>query len=320
MDKLRAIRCFCRVAETKSFAAAAHDLDVVPSVLSKAIAALEQEIAFRLFNRTTRRVSLTEDGARYYERCKQLLLELEEAERFTRKRMNRPVGRLALGLHPALNHILMSRIDEFLTRYPEITLETTTNSLASTLIEDRLDLLVTIGDLPNSNFGLQKIGSSRFVLVATPDYLRTNGVPQAPADLAGHSIIVSSRRDSPSFVMWTLKRGAQEDKVYAPARLVSREGIHIREACLSGAGICRQFELVARPLIASGDLKQVLPEWSLDSFPIHAVFPSRKEVPAKAKVLVNFLRSILREEEWWMRRGKNLVTRTMPVMGGQRGR
>ncbi|HEX7924774.1 MAG TPA: LysR family transcriptional regulator [Bradyrhizobium sp.] len=319
MDKLRAIRCFCRVAETRSFAAAAHDLDVVPSVLSKTIASLEKEIAFRLLNRTTRHVSLTEDGARYYDRCKRLLVELDEAERLTRKGMNRPVGRLTLGLHPALNHILMSRVDEFLAKYPEIALETTTSSVVSTLIEDRLDVLVTIGDLPNSNFGMQRIGTSHFVLVATKDYLRLNGVPQTPADLASHSIIVSSRRDSPSFVQWTLTRGNKTETIYAPARLVSREGIHMREACLSGAGVGRMFEVVARPLIADGDLTQVLSEWSLDSFPIQAVFPSSKDVPAKARVLVNFLRAILKEEQWWMRRGRNLVTRATPGTSAWRG-
>jgi LysR family transcriptional regulator for bpeEF and oprC len=314
MDKLRAIRFFCRVAETKSFAAAAHDLDVVPSVLSKTIASLEEEIAFRLLNRTTRRVSLTEDGARYYERCKRLVLELDEAELLTRKGIDRPAGRLALGIHPAVHHILMSRIDEFLSKYPDISLETTTTSLVSTLIEDRLDALIAIGDLPNSNFGLQKLATSHLVLVATPSYLSANGTPQTPADLASHSTIVSSRRDNPSFVQWTLKRGARTETIYASARLVSREGVHMREACLSGAGICRQFELVARPLIASGALKQVLPEWSLDSFPIQAVFPSRKDVPAKARVLVNFLRAVLKEKEWWIRRGQNLVTTSMPSM------
>src|SRR5690349_7255320 len=116
MDKLRAIRFFCRIAEAKSFAAAAHDLDVVPSVLSKAIASLEEDIEFRLLNRTTRRVSLTDDGARYYERCKKLVVELDEAELLARKGADRPVGRLTAGLHPSINRVLMSRIDQFLSK------------------------------------------------------------------------------------------------------------------------------------------------------------------------------------------------------------
>jgi hypothetical protein len=108
MDKLRAIKFFCSVAEAKSFVAAAHNLDVRPSVLSKVIASLERDIDFRLFNRTTRRVSLTENGAQYYDRCKRLVADLEQAEVLTRDADARPVGKLLAGLHPALNRTLMA--------------------------------------------------------------------------------------------------------------------------------------------------------------------------------------------------------------------
>src|SRR5262245_36400 len=110
MDKLRALKFFCRVAETKSFAAAAYELDVVPSVLSKAIAALETEVDFKLLNRTTRRVSLTENGARYYEHCKRLLIELDEAELLERGGIGKAAGKVVMGIHPAINRILMARI------------------------------------------------------------------------------------------------------------------------------------------------------------------------------------------------------------------
>jgi LysR family transcriptional regulator, regulator for bpeEF and oprC len=313
MDKLRAMKFFCRVAETKSFAAAAHDLDVVPSVLSKSIASLERDIDFRLFNRTTRRVSLTEDGAGYYERCKRLLVELEEVELLTRRGNDRPVGRLAIGIHPAFHFMLMSRIDQFLAKYPDISIETTTSSLVSTLIDDRLDVLITIGDLPNSNFGVQTIANSRFVLLATPAYLRTKGTPRTPADLVKHSIIVSGRRDNPSFVQWTLRRGDTTETILASARIVSREGVHMREACLSGAGICRQVKLVADPFLETGELALVLPEWSLESFPIQAVYPNRKAVPAKVRALIGFIRTVMREKQWWMHGERALVPKLTPM-------
>ena len=173
MDKLRAIKCFCRVAEAKSFAAAAHDLDVVPSVLSKTIASLERDIGFRLFNRTTRRVTLTEDGAQYYDRCKRLVVELEEAEVLTRKGTTRPVGRLLAGLHPSINRILMSRIDGFLAAYPDMVVETMLTSTASTLIEDKLDVLITLGVLADSSLGAQRIGVTRSAKVrAFTNFLR----------------------------------------------------------------------------------------------------------------------------------------------------
>lgn len=299
MDKLRAVKFFCRVAETRSFVAAAHDLDVVPSVLSKTIATLESEIKFRLFNRSTRRVSLTEQGAHYYERCKHLIVELEEAELNTRQGAGRAAGRLLVGLHPSINRVLMARISEFLDSYPEISIETTTTSLGTTLIEDRLDILITLGDLRDSSFGCQRIGSTRFVLAASAKYLEANGNPRFPADLAEHAITLSARRDGPSFAQWTLRRGAQAETVYVPARTICREGVHMHEACLGGAGISRMVEVSIAPHLASGALRIVLPEWSFDPLPIHAVFPNRKNVPAKARVFIGFLRAILAEKTWW---------------------
>jgi DNA-binding transcriptional LysR family regulator len=167
-------------------------------------------------------------------------------------------------------------------------------------------VLITIGDLPNSNFGVQTIARSRFVLVATPGYLQAKGAPRVPADLTNHAIIVSARRDNPSFVQWTLRRGTAAETVFAQARIVSREGVHMPNACLSGAGICRQVKYVADPFLAAGDLTQVLPEWSLESFPVQAVYPNRKEVPAKVSALIGFFRTMLKEKQWWMRGERSL--------------
>src|SRR5947209_7869336 len=171
MDKLRALRFFCRVAETKSFATAAYELDVVPSVLSKMISALEADVHFKLFNRTTRRVSLTEHGTRYYDRCKRLLTELDETELLERHGISKPAGKVVAGMHPAIHRVLMSRIEEFLTAYPDILLETTITSTPATLLDDKLDLLVRFGELPDSRFGLMKIGTTRHVLAASPAYI-----------------------------------------------------------------------------------------------------------------------------------------------------
>ncbi|MBI3436675.1 MAG: LysR family transcriptional regulator [Proteobacteria bacterium] len=199
MDKLRALGFFCRVAETKSFAAAAYEFDIVPSVLSKAVAALEEDVHFKIFNRTTRRVSLTEQGTRYYDRCKRLLMELDEAELLERGGIAKAAGKIVVGLHPAINRVLMSRIDEFLTKYPDIVQELTITSTPATLLDDKLDLLVTFADLSDSSFGVQTIGTTRHVLAASPAYLERNGVPRTPEDLSKHVFIVSGRPDGPSY-------------------------------------------------------------------------------------------------------------------------
>jgi LysR family transcriptional regulator for bpeEF and oprC len=295
MDKLRALKFFCRVAETKSFAAAAYELDVVPSVLSKQIAALETELHFKLFNRTTRRVSLTENGTRYYDHCKRLLIDLDEAELLERGGIAKAAGKIVVGMHPAINRLLMIRINEFLHAYPDIVVEMTINSTPATILEDKLDLLVTLADLPDSSFGVRMIGTTRHVLAASPAYLKDHGIPQTPDDLRNHVFVVSGRPDGPSYARWTMKRGTEVQTVYVRVRTVSRQGVYMYEACLSGAGISRQVELHIRPQIRRGELIQVLPDWSLSTLPIRAVFPDGKKVPAKVKVFVEFLRSIIKE-------------------------
>lgn len=296
MDKLRALKFFCRVAETKSFAAAAYELDVVPSVLSKQIAGLEAELHFKLFNRTTRRVSLTEHGARYYDHCKRLLIDLDEAESLERGGMAKAAGKIVAGMHPAINRVLMIRINEFLTAYPDIVVEMTINSTPATMLEDKLDLLVTLADLPDSSFGVRTIGTTRYVLAASPGYLKEHGIPQTPDDLRNHVFVVSGRPDGPSYARWTMKRGTEVQTVYVRVRTVSRQGVYMYEACLSGAGISRQVELHIRPQIKRGELIRVLPDWSLGTMPIRAVVPDGKKVPAKVKAFIEFLHSIINEK------------------------
>jgi DNA-binding transcriptional LysR family regulator len=295
MDKLRAIKFFCSVAEAKSFVAAAHNLDVRPSVLSKVIASLERDIAFRLFNRTTRRVALTENGAQYYDRCKRLIADLEQAEVLTRDANARPIGKLLAGLHPALNRTLMCRIDRFLAHFPDILVETTLSSSAATLIEDKLDVLIAVGAPTDAGYGTQKIGTADFVLVASPEYLRVHGEPKVPADLGDHQILMSARRDGPSYARWQLTRGAKAETVFVVPRVISREGVHMHEACLNGAGICRLLDFSVGDNLRRGYLQQVLPEWHVGRTPVHALYPSRKDVSARVRAFVGFIRTMIRE-------------------------
>jgi DNA-binding transcriptional LysR family regulator len=295
MDKLRAIKFFCSIAEAKSFVAAAHNLDVRPSVLSKVIASLERDIDFRLFNRTTRRVSLTENGAHYYDRCKRLIADLEQAEVLTRDADARPVGKLLAGLHPGINRTLMCCIDRFLADFPDILVETTLASSAATLIEDRLDVLITVGEPADSSYGIQKIASADFVLVASPQYLRAHGEPRTPADLGEHQILTSARRDGPSYARWQLTRGSKAETMFVVPRVISREGVHMHEACLNGAGICRLLDFSVGDHLRRGHLKLVLPEYQVGRTPVHALYPNRKDISARVRAFVNFVRTMIRD-------------------------
>jgi LysR family transcriptional regulator, regulator for bpeEF and oprC len=296
MDKLRALKFFCVAVEAKSFAAAAHDLGVVPSVLSKTIAALEADIHFRLFNRSTRTLSITESGARYYEHCKRLITELEEVEAISHDGVAKPAGRLRVGMHPAVLIVFMRQIDTFMQSHPEIVVETTIRGTPATLVEENLDVLVTVGDLADSSLTARKLGVTHHVLVASPSYLAAQGTPEVPRDLASHRVIVSGRRDGPAFTQWTMTRARETESVFIPARAISREGILMHEACLAGGGICRLAEFSVRGRLQRGELVAVLSDWSLGELPIHAVFPGRKDIPAKVSAFVRFVEMALLHE------------------------
>jgi LysR family transcriptional regulator for bpeEF and oprC len=288
MDKLRAMKFFCRAVEAKSFASAAHDLDVAPSVLSKVISALEADLRFTLFNRSTRRLSLTEAGASYYERCRELLVGLEEAESVARAGAVQPTGTLRIGLHPAFRNSLLHELGDFLASNPDVNVETTLTNSPAALLEHGLDLVLLIGKLTDSDFIARQLGMSALVICAAPAYLDRAGRPRRPRDLATHRAIVPGRRDEALSVRWTFARGKEREAVAMQPILVARDGIGLVDAALGGAGIARVYDVAANRHLASGDLERVLPDWSCGREPIYAVFPSRRNVPAKVRAFLEF--------------------------------
>ena len=298
MDKLRAIKFFCRVVEAKSFAAAAHDLDIVPSVLSRVIAAFEADLGLKLFNRTTRRLSVTDAGALYYERCKQLVGQLDEAEAAARSGIAEPIGLVRAGMHPAIGSLFVDRIAEFFDQHPKLRVERTLTNKPSALLEDGLDVLFAVGDLADSTLTAQKLGSSEIYICASPIYLEKHGWPKSPQDIERHRTIVPGRRDEASFANWSFSRDRDRHAVIVPATFIDREGSNIARAGVAGAGIIRIFEMSARVFLKQGTLVRVLPEWSCGTVPIHAVMSGpRKNVAAKVRTIVDFVRTIIRPSQ-----------------------
>ena len=293
MDKLRAIKLFCRAVEARSFAAAAHDLDIAPSVLSKAITALEAELRFRLFNRSTRRVALTEAGASYYERCRELLSEFEEAEALAREGVVRAQGTLRFGIHPAFRLALVQRLGEFIALNPEVTIETVVTNSPTALLDDGLDVVFAIGELADSRFVARKLGCTTWVTCAAPSYLDRTGRPEHPRDLAQHGAIIPGRRDEPSFARWTYTLGDEQVVVDVPIGVVARDGIGLGDAAVGGAGVARIYDLSACTYLKRGSLEALLPNWSSGEMPVYAVLPTRRGIPAKVRLFLDFAQALL---------------------------
>lgn len=295
MDKLRAMTWFCRAAEAKSFSGAAKAVGVVPSALSKTIAALESELGVHLVNRSTKRFSLTHEGEVYYEQCRAVLKGLEEAEAAARGRQVSPRGLLRVGMHPALRVALLTTMGTFLDSNPGLTIETIVTNAATGVIDEGLDLLIRIGSLADSNLVARTIGRVRATPCAAPRYLESAGEPRHPTDLATHRAIIYGRRDEASNTQWTFTRGPERVRVSVPVRLVVRDGIGVTDAVVGGGGVALPLDVSVRPLLSSGALRVLIPDWTGERYPVFAVMPSgHGKAPAKVRAYVEFIADTLR--------------------------
>ena len=292
MDKLRAIKCFCRAVEEKSFTSAAHALGMPPSALSKGISALEQDLRFTVFNRSTRRLSLTEAGARYYESCRQLLLDMEDAEATARDGTVELMGTLKVGFHPALRIALCRRIRDFMKENPRLDIDLALTNSPSALLEAGLDVVLRIGAVADSGFVGKLLGWTALIACASPSYLDEHGRPSHPEELCTHRAVIPGRRDEETFTRWTFRRGSERQTVAVPIAIVFRDGIGLVDAAIWGAGVVQIYDIAAGPFLDSGDLERILVSWSCERQPLHAVIPSRRNVPAKVRAFVEFAGSL----------------------------
>jgi DNA-binding transcriptional LysR family regulator len=299
MDKLRAIRFFCRVVEAKSYAAAGSLLNVQPSVVSRVIAGLETDLECRLFNRTTRRLALTQAGALYYERSRQLLLGLEEADTVARTGTTRPSGLLRVGYHPALRVVLLRQLGEYLTQNQGVDVELQVANTPSAVLDDGLDILVRVGRLADSSLVAKQLGWTSLVTCAAPSYLDQHGRPQHPADLREHHAIIPGRRDEHSFARWVFTRGGEREAVAVPVGVVVRDGVGVTDALLGQAGIAQVYDIAAAHHIAARELEPIVQDWSSGRQPIVAVLPSRKHIPAKVRSFISFTQRIVKSGLGW---------------------
>jgi LysR family transcriptional regulator for bpeEF and oprC len=296
MDKLRAMTWFCRAAEAKSFADAAKAIGVVPSALSKTIAALEAEIGVHLVNRSTKRLSLTHEGEVYYEQCRGLLQDFEQAEAIARGGQMNPRGILRVGMHPALRVVLLHTLGSFLDQWPDLNIETVVTNSPTAVVDEGLDLVVRIGRMADSSLVARSLGRVQSIACAAPRYLSSAGDPRHPDDLAKHRAIIYGRRDEASNAEWTFTKGTERITVSVPVRIVVRDGIGITDAVVGGCGVALPLDVSVRHLLKSGALQALLPDWSGERYPVFAVMPpSRGNLPAKVRACVEFVAAMIQQ-------------------------
>jgi DNA-binding transcriptional LysR family regulator len=288
MDRLAAMQVFAQVVESGSFAKAAERLSLSTSATSRHVADLEAHLSARLLNRTTRKVSLTESGRAYYERCVQLLADLGEAEQEAAHAAVVPRGTIKLTSAGAFGRHLAAAIAAFLAKHAEVRFDVSLSERIVDLVEEGFDLAVRIGTPGAQNLVARKLGETRIVPCAAPGYLARHGAPKTPEDLARHNCFTyeyTSQRG-----VWRFRGPHGEPRaVRVSGTLHSNSGDFVAEAAALGAGIVFEPAFIVGPDVRAGRLLPLLQDFEPEPLAIYAVYPSRKHLSAKVRLFVDFL-------------------------------
>lgn len=300
MDRITGIQLFIRVVETGSFSKASADLGITQPTATKHVAALEERLGTRLLHRSTRGVTPTEAGAVYYDKCKTIQRELEDADNLAALLQARLGGQLRISTSVAFGRrVLIPLSLRFMREHPEIAIDLSFDDRYVNLVEQGVDLAIRMGRLADSTLGARYLGVNPWVLVAAPGYLQQAGQPKSPEDLAEHACLVYSSVQGDDRWQFTSPDGhAISVSVKGPLR--SNNLSAVLAACRAGMGLAVLPWYVARESVADGVVVPLLQEYTLPSQEMHAVFPSPKLVPAKVRTFIDFLKQEL-DGDWWQR-------------------
>jgi DNA-binding transcriptional LysR family regulator len=303
MDKFQEMRAFAAVVDNGSFVSAAEALNTSKAAISRQVGDLEQRLGIRLLNRTTRKLSVTDEGQLFYLRCTDLLNGLEEAESELSLRRGEPSGHLRISAPVTfgISH-LASLWGRFLQQHPKISMEVSLSDRTVDLVEDGFDLAVRISRAPHPTFIARKLASTKMVLCASPAYLKRNGTPKHPHDIAGHNVISYTYWSSKDEWEFTHPSGKIEIVKTRP-RLHANSGDTCVAAALQDQGIVLQPDFLVYDVLREGKLKQLLKDYQTVELGIYAVYTSRRQLPLKLRSLIDFLVDAFQQPAWTPHRG-----------------
>lgn len=292
------LHVFAGVVEAGSFTGAGQRLGMPKSTVSARVSALEEHLGVRLLHRTTRKVSLTDEGAAFYERCRRIVADIEEAERSVTELQVHPRGTLRVTAPVDLTNTYLGRIAAaFCARYAEVEIEIVSTDRVMDLLEEGFEVGIRIGALRDSSLVSRRLAKISSQLYASPSYLDDRGRPSAPADLAGHECVVFSSPRDPT--VWTL---TSDDGEHAEVRVSGRLTINslsaVRDAAVAGSGIAFLPLFMGADLEGDSRLERVLPRWQGREGGLFVVFPSKRHMSAKVRAFVDFLSNELTPPPW----------------------
>lgn len=288
MDRLTAMAAFLRVVDAGSFSGAAQQLHVGQPAISKLIAQLEERLGVRLLLRSTRGLTPTEAGRNFYEHARRSIEEADEAERTARGTAASLSGRLRVGAAVTFTRLhVMPRLATFLAKHPAIDVDLVLDDRHIDLIEAGIDVALRIGQQPDSMLTARKVGECKRLVVGTASYFERMGVPRTPADLLSHQAVIYEQRDGGA--AWTFRRGPAETSIIVNGRVRVSAAEGVREGVLAGLGLAVASEWMFSPELNSGTVKSVLEDWALLPVDLWAVFPTGRQISAKARAFAGFI-------------------------------
>lgn len=307
MDTLGAMRAFVAIVDAGSLTAAAAALDRAPPSMVRTLAVLEEHLGVRLLARTTRRMSLTEEGRLYLHRCRRILADVEEAEREVMDRDAEPRGELRATAPVlfGLRHVAPA-VTELLQHHPRLRVELVLLDRVADLVDEGLDVGIRIGRLPDSSLTLVPVGEVRRVVVASPALLRRHGRPRHPSELAAlpcveHHGSLAGR--------WTFVEGERELAVRVRGAFACNQAAAVVQACVAGLGFAYVLSYQVEPEVRAGDLEVVLEAFEQPPLPVQLVYPSARLVSARLRAFVGFMKEHLRARPELARRRTSPRTR-----------
>lgn len=290
MADLNDIAVFVKVAQLESFSRAAHALGMPVSTVSRKVSALEEQLGVTLLQRTTRKLNLTVEGRAYYHQCSEPLAQLDDAERVLVQSHRQPEGLLRVSVPVTMGQEpFYDFVSAFLKTYPHLQVDLFVTNIFLDLIAENVDVAIRFGDLQDSSLIARRLGKSVRYLVATPSYLEGRALPATPQDLRQHQCVLLNARNNE--VEWHLVSGRHSAKVQVSGPISSRDFQSVSAFTYKGHGIGLLPSNYCDEKIAGGELVRILPDWSTPEILLHAIYPTRRFLPAKLQVFLDALKA-----------------------------
>lgn len=298
MDKLQAMEVFVRVVETGGITRAADSLHMPKATAATLIQRLEATLGVKLLNRTTRHVSVTPDGAAYYERCVSILAEVRETEELLGKQQSTPRGRVRVDVPTLMaRSVFVPALPQFFERYPQIELALASNERRADLIEEGIDCAVWSGEIEESSLVARRVGFLYFATCAAPSYIAAHGQPRHPDDLARHRCINHFSPHSGKTVDWVFSKDGTRVQTSLHGNIALEDENSYVAAAEAGLGIAQIPAFVLKEAMERGTLELVLGDWFPDPSPLYVVYPQNRHLSNKVRVFVDWVAELLREHD-----------------------